>query len=66
MTFLIKVPDMTCGHCVQSITKALQAVNPAADVQVDLIEHTVQVSGFTDEKRAVQAISDAGFSPEKA
>lgn len=30
------VPDMTCGHCVRSITEAIQAVAPQATVSTDL------------------------------
>lgn len=57
------VPDMSCGHCVQSITKAVKAAAPGADVQIDLASHRVVVSG-TEARTAVQAaITDAGYTP---
>eukprot|EP01030_Chromulinospumella_sphaerica_P024841 gene24841-24944_t len=27
---------MTCGHCVRAVTQAVQALDPAASVKVDL------------------------------
>ena len=37
------VPDMTCGHCVATITRAVKAVDPAAEVKADLAGKTVTV-----------------------
>ena len=34
LTFEVK--DMTCGHCVGAITKAVEAADPGARVQIDL------------------------------
>ena len=31
-----QIPAMSCGHCVRSITEAVQATDPAAQVQADL------------------------------
>jgi len=36
-----EVNDMTCGHCVSSITRAVKALDPAAKVQIDLAAHRV-------------------------
>ncbi|MFQ6747711.1 heavy-metal-associated domain-containing protein [Bordetella pertussis] len=36
MTIAFHVPDMTCGHCVKSITQAVQQAVPQALVQIDL------------------------------
>ena len=33
---LFKVENMSCQHCVSAITRALQALDPAAQVCVDL------------------------------
>jgi copper chaperone len=59
------VQDMSCGHCVASITKAVQAVDPGAQVQVDLASKRVQVQpGQADAPAVQQAIAAAGFTPE--
>jgi copper chaperone len=58
-----KVQDMTCGHCVSSITKAVQQADPDAKVEVELERHAVRVSNAADPKRIEEAIRDAGYSP---
>ena len=59
-----EVMDMTCGHCVASITRAVQALDAQARVQVDLATHRVDIDGArTDETQLKAAISDAGFTP---
>ena len=54
------VPDMTCGHCVKTITGAVQAVAPAALVTADLASHRVTVEG-ADADQARAAIEQAGY-----
>lgn len=63
-----EVPDMTCGHCASTITKAVAAVDPAARVQVDLTRHRVEIEpGRADAAAYRQALSaaitEAGFTP---
>lgn len=59
------VQDMSCGHCVASITKAVQALDPQAKVEVDLARHRVQVQPAQADAAAVRAaIAAAGFTPE--
>ncbi|KQV45808.1 heavy metal transporter [Pelomonas sp. Root1217] len=59
-----EVRDMTCGHCVSTITKALKAVDHAAKVQIDLATHRVLVEpGSADADELAEAIKDAGYSP---
>lgn len=59
------VQDMSCGHCVASITKAVQAADPQARVEVDLARRRVQVQpGGSDLAAIRQAIAAAGFTPE--
>jgi copper chaperone len=38
-----EVKDMTCGHCVSTITKALKAADKDAKVRIDLASHRVEV-----------------------
>jgi len=62
ITFEVK--DMTCGHCVSTITKAVRAIDNAATVQVDLQSHRVQIEptdAHADELR--DAIQEAGYTP---
>lgn len=56
------VDGMTCGHCARAITHALQAVNPAIEVQVDLEACAVHVSGELSAADATAAVAGAGYA----
>lgn len=59
-----EVKDMTCGHCVSTITKAVKALDPAAKVRIDLATHRVEIQ--SSEIQAAQwgdLIKDAGYTP---
>ena len=59
-----QVNDMTCGHCISSITKAVKTVDSGARVQIDLATQRVDIEPV--EAVATQlseAIKEAGFTP---
>ncbi|MBR7799797.1 heavy-metal-associated domain-containing protein [Undibacterium fentianense] len=58
------VEDMTCKHCEASITKAIQQLDSAAIVQVDLPRHIVRVDSSQSNTAIEEAIRDAGFTPQ--
>ncbi len=58
------VNDMTCGHCVSVITKAVKSVDPDAIVRIDLDTHRVEIaSGKAVATVLSNAISEAGYTP---
>jgi copper chaperone len=57
------VKDMSCGHCVAAITRAVAALDPAAVVQTDLATHRVRVQSALPAQALKQAIEDAGYTP---
>ena len=61
----LKVPDMSCGHCVSTIEKAVKSVDPAANVKVDLASSTVSVETNADEAKIADVIKSAGYENEK-
>lgn len=62
-----EVNDMTCGHCVSTITKALKGADRDAKVQIDLATHRVQVEPVTaDAEELADAIREAGYTPVPA
>ena len=64
MSTTFQVDDMTCGHCVSTITKALASVDKRAQVNVDLATRRVEVSSSeADEAQLQEAIKEAGYSP---
>jgi copper chaperone len=59
-----EVQDMTCGHCVSSITKAVRAIDQDAQVTVDLATHRVRIEpSRSDRSQLSDAISEAGYTP---
>ena len=59
-----EVEDMTCGHCVSTITKALKAADQDAKVQIDLAARRVQVEpAEADASELGDAIREAGYTP---
>ena len=64
-TFNVK--DMTCGMCVKHVTKAVQAVEPGAEVKVDLAAGKVEVSPAPKDADALaRAITEAGYPAQVA
>ena len=58
------VNDMTCGHCVSSITKAVMAVDPGALVRIDLATQRVDIEPTeADAAELGDAIKMAGYTP---
>lgn len=56
------VDGMNCAHCERAITRALRAIDPAAQVTVDLTGGTVAVEGAISAEQARAAIEDEGYT----
>ena len=56
-----KVPDMSCDHCVASITRAVKAIDPAAEVTADVAGKTVTVASAVSAAAVAKALNDAGY-----
>lgn len=62
-----EVSDMSCGHCVGSITQAVKHTDPAAQVRVDLATHRVEIDSSATRAEAFgDAIREAGYTPVPA
>ncbi|MNL46520.1 Heavy-metal-associated domain protein [compost metagenome] len=55
------IPNMTCGGCAQSVTKALLGVDPQARIETDVAAREVQVDSALDESAFAAALSEAGY-----
>ncbi|MFO1133068.1 MAG: heavy-metal-associated domain-containing protein [Hyphomicrobiales bacterium] len=55
------VPDMSCGHCVATITKAVKALDPAAEVKTDLAAKSVTVESAVPASSIARALDEAGY-----
>ncbi len=62
---ILKVPDMSCSHCVGRITKALE--EEKLRFKVLLENKTVEIDGGEPEvEKAVAALDDAGYDSIRA
>lgn len=61
MTFIFTVKGMNCGHCTQTITKAILGIDPAARIDTDIPKQTVTVTSSLDRKQLSETIVDAGY-----
>lgn len=59
------IETMTCSGCARGVTKAIQIVDAAATVKVDLSAQTVTVSSSAPREQVVAALTDAGFAPDQ-
>ena len=62
----LTVPTMTCGHCVKSVTRTVQQVDPAARVETDLALHRVRIESALDPHAFDAALTDEGYAPQAA
>lgn len=59
--YQLDVAEMSCGHCVATVTKAVQSVDTSAKVEVDLAQGKVNVASSVSLDSVVAAIVEAGY-----
>lgn len=57
----LNVPDMSCGHCVATITKTVQSLDSAASVKADLSTRSVSIETKADKGTVTAALEEAGY-----
>ena len=57
------LPDMTCGHCVRTVTATVQQLDPEAKVSADLGSHTVQIDSRLPADQLAKALAEEGYQP---
>ncbi len=55
------VPDMTCGHCEATVTKAIKEVDPFASITADLETNTITVKASAEAGMISSALEQAGY-----
>jgi copper chaperone len=58
------IPAMACDGCLRSITLAIRAIDPAAQVTADMATRRVDVASQTPPDRLAQALTDIGYAPQ--
>ena len=61
---LMQVEGMTCQGCVNAVTKAIQRLDPAAKVDVDLEHGRVHVVTTAQTLEVAQALDAAGYEAQ--
>jgi len=56
-----RVPNMTCGGCAKSVTKALQSVDPTARIETDPAAREVRIDTSADEQALLCVLEEAGY-----
>lgn len=58
------IPNMTCGGCARSVTKALLSVDPQARIETDPPAREARVESAFEESAFHAALNEAGY-PDK-
>jgi copper chaperone len=61
---LMQVEGMTCQGCVNAVTKAIQRLDPAAKVDVDLDHGRVHVVTTAQTLEVAEALNAAGYEAQ--
>ncbi len=62
MTLQFTVANMACSACVETITQAVTAIDPAAKVKADTKTKQVNIETQKPELEVKQAIAAAGYT----
>ncbi|MBW6389656.1 heavy-metal-associated domain-containing protein [Billgrantia antri] len=62
----LRIPDMSCNHCVSAISAAVKSVDNDASLEFDLAQRQVKVDSTAEDEAIRTAIEDAGYASEAA
>ena len=60
------LPTMTCGHCVKTVTRTVQQIDPAAKVEIDLPLHRLRIASDRAAQEFASALADEGYAAQPA
>ena len=58
------IPDMSCGGCARSVTRAIESVDANARVAIDQANREVEVSTDLPSQQIIAALAAAGYPAE--
>jgi copper chaperone len=62
MNQTFQVTGMTCGHCEKAVTRAIQQVDPQAEVKIDRSLNKVDVQSQQPRETLAKAIAEEGYA----
>ena len=60
----LTITGMTCDHCQQAVTTALEGVQGAQQVAVDLAQGRATVQGDVQSALLIEAVQEQGYSAQ--
>lgn len=57
----LTLPDMTCGHCVKTVTQTVHKLDAAATVEADLAAHRVKIATSQSADALKAALAEEGY-----
>jgi copper chaperone len=62
----LKVPDMSCGHCVGAIQRAMEVLDGVTAVEASLDTKIVKIQSdrVLDNAEVLAAVTSVGYTPE--
>ena len=57
----LHVEGMSCGHCVRAVTEAIRALDPRAEVAIDLATGTVRAETGAEARAVAAAVEEEGY-----
>jgi copper chaperone len=61
MALELTLPDMTCGHCVKTVTQTVRRMDPGARLDIDLGRHLVKIESGRPAAEFTQALAEEGY-----
>jgi copper chaperone len=58
-----RLERMTCGHCAKAVASAIREVDPAAHMEVDLLNRKVKVDSTDAAPLLARALAERGYPP---
>jgi copper chaperone len=62
MNQTFEVTGMTCGHCEKAVTRAIQQLDPQAQVKIDRSHNRVDVQSEQPREALARAIAEEGYA----
>jgi len=59
----LKLPTMTCGHCVRTVTETVRAVDANARLEIDLPAQRVRIESLLERQAFERALIEEGYAP---
>jgi copper chaperone len=58
----LEIKGMTCGHCVRAVTRAVQSLDPAATVAIDLPTGRAKIESGQSADAIASRIREEGYA----